>query len=219
MHSCPCCTPLGNLEPSFLCRIFCCLTNTLSPIWTTSTWCVCQIAWVRSSSIWCGHFPPACHQMQEAAARADPQARVWRGEGPPAQQGVRVLGIPIGHEEFVQPTTEKHKTLVERIPSVQDLQSTWLLSSSAPTPMPRTPFAESPPAETQHTRCCHVAVSHDSWASLVGHRRSMIGPVCHSRLGGCGLRSATRTRVPAHWASWADGLRMIHVRHPEVALW
>ena len=63
--------------------------------------------------------------------RADPQARVWRGGRPPAQQGVHVLGLPIGHEEFVQAelraTTEKHKTLVERVPLVQDLQSAWLL--------------------------------------------------------------------------------------------
>ena len=38
--------------------------------------------------------------------------------------------IPIGHEEFVQAelraTTEKHQTLVERIPLVQDTQSAWL---------------------------------------------------------------------------------------------
>ena len=76
---------------------------------------------LRKTQVWNrgGHYPPACQQMQEAAARADPQARVWRGEGPPAQQGVRVLGIPIGHEEFVQAefraTSVKHQTLVERI--------------------------------------------------------------------------------------------------------
>ena len=36
-------------------------------------------------------------------------------------------------------------------------------------------------------------------------------------LGGIGLRSAMRTRTPAFWASWADSLAMIHVRHREVA--
>ena len=35
--------------------------------------------------------------------------------------------------------------------------------------------------------------------------------------GGLGLRSARRTRVPAHWASWADCLQMIRARHPTVA--
>ena len=36
-------------------------------------------------------------------------------------------------------------------------------------------------------------------------------------LGGLGLRSATRTRQAAYWASWADCLSMIKVRHPAVA--
>ena len=37
------------------------------------------------------------------------------------------------------------------------------------------------------------------------------------RLGGLGLRSATRTANAAFWASWADTLPMIHARHPLVA--
>ena len=36
-------------------------------------------------------------------------------------------------------------------------------------------------------------------------------------LGGLGLRSAVRTRVPAHWASWADCFPTVKARHPEVA--
>ena len=36
-------------------------------------------------------------------------------------------------------------------------------------------------------------------------------------LGGLGLRSAVRTRVPAFWASWADRLPLILERHPAVA--
>ena len=39
-------------------------------------------------------------------------------------------------------------------------------------------------------------------------------PLC---LGGLGLRSATRTRHSAFWASWADSLSMIKARHPVVA--
>ena len=155
-----------------------------------------------------GHYPPACQQMQEAAARADPQARVWRGEGPPAQQGVRVLGIPIGHEEFVQAelraTTVKHQTLVERIPLVQDLQSAWLLLLFCANTRATYSFRGVPPAETEEFAAAHDVATwqcftrllgisgradeiHD-WASLPFH------------MGGCGLRSATRTRVPAHWA-------------------
>ena len=36
-------------------------------------------------------------------------------------------------------------------------------------------------------------------------------------LGGLGLRSAVRTSVPAHWASWADVLPVIRDGHPAVA--
>ena len=59
------------------------------------------------------------------------RARVWRDEGPSHKQGLRVLGIPIGHVDFVQAqvrsTTEMHRDLHERLLSVQDLQSAWLL--------------------------------------------------------------------------------------------
>ena len=36
-------------------------------------------------------------------------------------------------------------------------------------------------------------------------------------LGGMVLRSAERSRVAAHFASWADALPMIQERHPAVA--
>ena len=36
-------------------------------------------------------------------------------------------------------------------------------------------------------------------------------------LGGLGLRSATKTRVSAYWASWADTLPMVQSRHPQIA--
>ena len=38
----------------------------------------------------------------------------------------------------------------------------------------------------------------------------------HLSLGGLGLRSATRTREAAYWASWADCLFMVRNRHPVV---
>ena len=36
-------------------------------------------------------------------------------------------------------------------------------------------------------------------------------------LGGLSLMSAVRSRVAAHWSSWADCVHMIKQRHPEVA--
>ena len=46
-------------------------------------------------------MPPGCVAMQVAAQRV-PNARVWREELPSHEQGIRVLGIPIGHADFVQ---------------------------------------------------------------------------------------------------------------------
>ena len=36
-------------------------------------------------------------------------------------------------------------------------------------------------------------------------------------MGGLGLTSAVRTRVAAHWASWADSISMVRKRHPTIA--
>ena len=65
--------------------------------------------------------------------RSEEDAIVWRGDPElrPDQQGVKVLGTPIGQPEFVQEFLAKksreHQTLFERIPLVEDLQSSWLL--------------------------------------------------------------------------------------------
>ena len=46
---------------------------------------------------------------------------------------------------------------------------------------------------------------------------SRIGVTLPLRLGGLGLSSAVRLPHAAHWASWADCIRMVHQRHPIVA--
>ena len=56
---------------------------------------------------------------------------VWRGDGPTNTQGIKVLGTPLGHEDFVRDhlrrTTEDHMSLLEKIPSLPDVQSAWAL--------------------------------------------------------------------------------------------
>ena len=46
-------------------------------------------------------------------------------------QGIKVLGSPLGHPAFVarhlERTSSKHQVLLDRIPLVQDVQSAWLL--------------------------------------------------------------------------------------------
>ena len=62
-----------------------------------------------------------------------PGAVVWRGaqELPATRQGLKVLGAPIGHpqyvQEFLRRKSEEQQVLFQRIPLVNDPQASWLL--------------------------------------------------------------------------------------------
>ena len=77
--------------------------------------------------------PQGWETLTAAARELDPSAVVWKGDPslPPSEQGVKIPGIPLGHPEYVQNQLQRvsasHRQLLERIPSVQDLQAAWLL--------------------------------------------------------------------------------------------
>ena len=49
-----------------------------------------------------GVRPEACDTLERIARASDPDARVWKGPGLlTSEQGVRVLGTPLGHTDFV----------------------------------------------------------------------------------------------------------------------
>ena len=167
-----------------------------------------------------GRAPEGVEVLEEAARRVDPSAVVWRGNPdlPNDRQGVVVLGTPVGHAEFVsrvlEEKTQEHSVLLERIPAVQDLQSAWTLLL----------YCAAARADTGT-----FAQEHDRGDLEV----PLPTPPCGSRLnatfsgcssfpstvvgGGLGLRSDTRLRGAAHWASWADSLKMVFDHHPDVA--
>ena len=77
-----------------------------------------------------GSKAEACDVLQRVVEAADPDARVWRGaEVPTEEQGIKVLGAAIGHNDFVRrllaKTLEKHQVLLDAIPIVPDVQSAW----------------------------------------------------------------------------------------------
>ena len=80
-----------------------------------------------------GIRPPACDELDRVAQLEDPEAAsVWRGgDLPIASQGIKVLGTPHGHDEFVEAhlarTFQSDETLLERIPTLPDVQSAWAL--------------------------------------------------------------------------------------------
>ena len=174
-----------------------------------------------------GGFEPLGHAaLLEVARMADPEAKLWFGdlEDRPEERGIRVLGTPLGSDEFVrvqlQLTVDSHRLLLDRIPAVQDLQSAWLLLL----------FCAVSRA-TYYLRVCRPSVTdlfarqHDAqiWQCLVallGHDPP--NPVWEVgslplHLGGLGLRSAVRTAPAARWGSWADCLHTISERHAHIA--
>ena len=135
------------------------------------------------------------------AWRSDPEAIVWRGDRtlPEDQQGVKVLGTPLGSPEFVRARflelSASHQRLVDKIPFVSDLQRAWLL------------FFFCAARDTAMRRWVETLldVRMDDQAWNVG--------ILPLSLGGLVLRSAVRGGSAAYWSSWADGLHMIRRRH------
>ena len=83
-----------------------------------------------------GEEPAGMHELTIRARCLDPDAVVWRGDVGlhRSQREIKVLGSPIGSDEFVRTqlhvTATEHASLFQRIPAVRDLQSAWLILTS-----------------------------------------------------------------------------------------
>ena len=174
-----------------------------------------------------GVKPGACDVLERIARASDPHAHVWKGPGlPEERQGMKVLGAPLGHPAFVEAFLEKkiveQRIFLDRIPLVADLQASWLLllhcASARANDLTRV---------VESGAVAQYASRHDEglWNCLCAilkvdsHQTPLIRDTATMPLvlGGMGLRSASRTRTSAFWASWADSLAMIHARHRDVA--
>ena len=168
-----------------------------------------------------------CDVLERVAQAVNPTARVWRGSMLPEElQGMKVLGTPLGHPEFVarhlRSVSREQQVLLDRIPLVQDVQSAWLLLlhcasaranylMRAVSPDSTAEFAQSHDEALWQCLCLILRIDPTQTPEV---RDAAALPLS---LGGLGLRSACRMKVPAYWASWADCLGMIHQRHPDVA--
>ena len=145
---------------------------------------------------------------------------VWRGDHdlPTKEQGIKILGCPIGHNDYVlhflENILEKQRTLMTQIPKLGDVQKAWLLlyycANSRANYYTRVVDPEhSGVYALGHDQCLRecfqsiLDVSH----SLIGHKWQQLSQLSFSQ-GGVGLRSATRLRFFAYWASWSDCLEM-----------
>ena len=164
-----------------------------------------------------GQKPEACNRLQRVAEVHDRTARVWRGsEVPLAEQGIKVLGTPVGHDEYARSLLEKiqakQQFLLNAIPTVPDVQSAWLLLLHCASARCNFQLRVVRPELVNS-----FAESHDQGAVETCDGLTRATATLPLSLGGLGLRSAARTRESAHWASWADTLSMVQARHPSVA--
>ena len=146
----------------------------------------------------------------------------------PDRQGLLLLGTPLGSHDYVQTQLadkrREHDLLLERIPSVPNLQAAWLLLLFCATPRPNYMLRMLPPTATTAFAAGHDAAVENCLARLLStdsppqfdnlQCRRIHLPL---RRGGLGLRSATTSRQAAYWASWADSIPVVQQRHPAVA--
>ena len=141
---------------------------------------------------------------------------MWVGDAPPAQNGVVVLGTPIGGGDFVKAHAEKRlgeeQMLLDRPPDLPDLQAAWLLLTYSAVPRANHLIRIVPPSVIRD-----YAMRHDEalWAcfcrliegdSLAGDTIAQQVASLPARFGGLGVRSAVRTSPAAYFASWVDSL-------------
>ena len=164
-----------------------------------------------------GIEPTGAALLSAAARRHNPQAVVWRGDQalPTVQQGLKVLGAPVGHPNYVKAFMSQkgveHDQLLEMIPPwprcagsmvvvavLRIHQSQFLLEDSG--------------TGMQVFKCLSKVLQTDTL-----HPHHHVAATMPLTLGGLGLGNAQRARDATHWGSWADSLEMIRARHPEVA--
>ena len=158
--------------------------------------------WNRS-----GVFPPACIALQHAAGSVCPTAMVWRGDSH-TSRGSRFSVCLSGLQNLCRDSWRTRS-------QIPDTQSAWLLLS----------FCAAARANffLRGVNPDFAAHDHGVWQCFC--RILQMSPSCGAQdqsslplwEGGLGLRSARRTQPAAHWASWADALKMVKERHPAVA--
>ena len=146
---------------------------------------------------------------------------VWRGDQnlPTRDQGVKILGCPIGHPDYVlhflENILEKQRVLLNQIPKLEDVQKSWLLlhycANSRANYYTRVVDPEhSGVYALGHDQCLNEWLHAILGLGLgeIGHKWQQLNQLSFNQ-GGVGLRSATQLRFCAYRASWADCLEIL----------
>ena len=152
------------------------------------------------------------------------------GEDVWSPHGLKILGTPVGTQEFVRAIGEERlqeeRKLWEALSWVSDLQAAWQILVQCAGPRCHHFLRTLPPGESREYAEGHDEGMMDAMRSLLGglpgtevqkYEATQIATL-PMRLGGLGIRSARRMGHAAFWALWADAMRMIWNRLPAVVL-
>ena len=144
-------------------------------------------------------------------------------------EGIKILGTPIGSDDFVQRVLDRRledeAKLWTALTWVPDLQCAWQVLLQCAGPRCHHLLRTLPPSQSLEYAARHDEGMMQAMDNLLGGLTGGADEkeVAHHvaslpmRLGGLGLRSARRMAAGAYWSSWADALAMIHQRLPRVA--
>ena len=135
-------------------------------------------------------------------------ADVWVGNPalPPEQRGLTVLGAPLGTPEYqrhhLSQTRASHQALLDDIPSLDDLQASWLLLLYCASPRCNYLLRMLPPTTTRQYAQDHDLAVLSCLTTLLDAANLPATTVALAHLplhlGGLGLTSATITAAPLY---------------------
>jgi len=152
---------------------------------------------------------------------------VWRADRPEQQNGIKVLGAPLGLPAFVRAHGEERmreeRRLLQRLPKLADPQCAWLLLVLSASPRANHLLRVLPPTLVESYAAQHDDAIWETLCAIMGaperadDARGRAIATLPGRLGGLGLRSACRTAPAAYAAAWADALPVLQEKLPDVA--
>ena len=154
-------------------------------------------------------------------------AEVWTADLPEDLNGMKVLGAPLGLPAYIQAhgaeRMREERRLLHKIPQLADPQCAWLLLVLSASPRANHLLRVLPPSAVARYAAEHDDAIWETYCTLMGaperagdaYARAVA--TMPARLGGLGLRSASRTSPAAYAAAWADALPVLRERLPEVA--
>ena len=153
---------------------------------------------------------------------------------PPVENGIVILGVPVGTAEFCRAHADERvgveQNFLEWLPKIAlfgHFQVAWLLLVFCGVPRANHLLRGMPPSLNEGYAAAHDITLKSTLETLLqvdaastdSNELARIYAYASipARMGGLGLRSASRTRHAAYWAAWADAIPVMQKKNPEFA--